>query len=115
MGVGYDFNERFWSELTFSGMFADVETENWYENNIPNMSANLSAKYNIIAKKQHDIYLGLGVLLDFYDMNAFFMTPVGLRIRPFEKMNNIAFQIEIQPATDGSMYLFGNVGIHYHF
>jgi hypothetical protein len=63
------------------------------------------------------MYLGIGGLFNFYDETyAFFTVPVGLRIRPFDKLNKIAFQVEIQPAVNGGdNYLFGKLGIGYHF
>jgi hypothetical protein len=77
-----------------------------------------SYKYNFISKKYCDIYLGIGTLFSIESKPAgFFTVPVGLRIRPFEKIENIAFQIELEPAmrTDLDDYLFGRLGIHYYF
>ena len=119
IGIGYDFSKRFWSDLTLSrGLFDNTETTSYRDFTIDNISANLSVNYNFIAKNNYDIYLGMGGLLDFYDGTYFLFTvPVGIRLRPFKNLNNIAFQIEVQPVlmTDIDEYIFGRLGIHYRF
>jgi hypothetical protein len=117
IGIGYDFNRKFWSDLTLSRWIAENEV-GYDRYKINNIGADISVKYNFISKNYYDIYLGIGALFNIEsDPEAFFTIPVGLRIRPFEKLNNITFQIEFQPAmrTDLDDYLFGKLGIHYRF
>ena len=120
IGIGYDFSKRFWSNLTFSRGIVDEEAhvEPVLERfRIDNLSANLTANYNIIAKEHYDTYLGIGGLVNFYaETYAFFTVPVGIRVRPFEQLNKPALSIELQPAINGSdVYLFGCLGVHYSF
>jgi hypothetical protein len=120
IGIGYDFSKRFWSDLTISRGIVDEETtvETSLERfRVDNIGANLTANYNIIAKERCDIYLGIGGLFNFSDETyAFFTIPVGIRIRPFEHLNKMAFSIELQPAINSNdIYLFGRLGVHYSF
>ncbi|MDR1610179.1 MAG: hypothetical protein LBS08_01550 [Candidatus Symbiothrix sp.] len=120
IGIGYDFNKRFWSTLILSrGIIGETETETVLERfDIYNISTDISVKYNLISQNYYDIYFGVGALFNIEsNPAAFFTVPVGLRIRPFEKLNKIAFQIELQPAmrTDMDDYLFGKLGISYYF
>jgi hypothetical protein len=108
MGIGYDFNNKLWGDLTFSRAFVAAY-------NISDISTDFSVNYNIVPIKRHDMYLGAGVLMDLYWGDILFTLPIGLLIRPFEKLNNMAFQTEIRLATDGGVYLFGNLGIRYRF
>ena len=106
IGIGYDFSKRFWSNLTFSRGIVDEEAnvEPALERfRIDNLSANLTANYNIIAKERYDTYLGIGGLVNFHaETYAFFTVPVGIRVRPFEQLNKPALSIELQLAINSS-------------
>ncbi|GHU79101.1 hypothetical protein FACS1894145_2520 [Bacteroidia bacterium] len=119
IGIGYDFSKRFWGNLTLSrGIIDDkMDAESTLDRfSIYSISADFSVNYNVIAKEHHDIYLGIGGLVNFDELYAFFTVPVGLRVRPFERLDKIAFTLEVQPAiNNGDSYLFGSLGIYYCF
>jgi hypothetical protein len=125
IGIGYDFSKRFWSDLTLSRGCEYIEDADYYSENYvgdknpfrryAEVSVSLSANFNMIAKECYDIYLGIGGLYD--TEYLFFKLPVGVRIRPFNNLKNIAFQVELQPAIDNDSYafLFTRLGVHYSF
>jgi hypothetical protein len=107
IGVGYDFNKRFWSQLTLWGV--------WGVDNIGGF--NLSVNYNIVAKNNYDIYLGIGGLGILDIPSLLLIVPFGVKIRPSTICKKLSFLIELQHVVtlDAEGFLFPKLGIGYSF
>ncbi|GHV58145.1 hypothetical protein FACS1894182_09120 [Bacteroidia bacterium] len=117
IGLGYDFNKRFWSDLTFSRGIIDYDEV--FEDALDRLSSsagvNLSLNYNFVAKKHYDVYLGInGGVFAGGDYRGCLTVPIGVRVRPFANMKNVMLQMEIQTIV-ADWHPFGSLGIHYHF
>jgi hypothetical protein len=105
IGVGYDFNKHFWSDVRILPDFRSFDE----------ISVDISANWNILAKEQYDLYVGIGGLLNYDSFNGLAI-PIGTRIRPFKKFDNFMFQIELHPAfNDIDYFIFSSFGIRYNF
>ncbi|MBN2215021.1 MAG: hypothetical protein JW723_12335 [Bacteroidales bacterium] len=105
IGLGYNFNDRFWSELRL------------YSNTtVDDITPELVICYNIVKKERHNIYFGLGGNVNYF---TGFVLPVGVQFTPFEKFDRFSLHIELQPTLDiesdliiqsswGLRYTFGN-------
>jgi hypothetical protein len=117
IGIGYDFNKRFWSQLTLSRGFHYGIAPYWLFT-VDNIGVNLSVNYNIVAKNHYDIYLGIGGLGDIrYISSTLLIVPFGVKVRPSTICEKLSFLIELQPVvtTDVERFLFGKLGIGYSF
>ena len=104
IGIGYQFNEKIWTELRMYNGFSISNTP-------------LEAVVNFSLKKDefYQLYLGVGGIVN--DLNGI-VAPLGMYIYPFQKLNNFSFMIELQPvysfnATEA--FLFASWGIRYQF
>jgi hypothetical protein len=104
IGLGYDFNERIWSELRL------------YSNTtIDDITPEIVFCYNIVNTGNHNIYLGLGGNVNYF---TGFVLPVGVQFYPIENFDRFSLQIEIQPTLDiGSSDAFvqSSWGLRYKF
>jgi hypothetical protein len=103
IGLGYNFTERFWSELRL------------YSNtSIENITTEFVLCYNIVKKDKHNVYFGLGGVVNYFNG---FVIPVGIQFTPFEKLDRFSFHIEIQPTLDieGNLIIQAAWGLRYKF
>jgi hypothetical protein len=103
IGLGYNFTERFWSELRV------------YSNtSISDITPELVICYNIVKKERHNIYLGLGGNVNYF---TGFVLPVGVQFTPIEKFDRFSLHIEFQPTLDinSDLILQSSWGLRYKF
>ena len=103
IGLGYDFNDRLWSELRlYSNTFFD------------DITPELVLNYNISRKENHNIYLGLGVNVNYF---TGIVMPIGVQFTPIEKFNSFSLHIEFQPTIDfdSDLILQSSWGLRYKF
>jgi len=105
VAIAYNFNPKIWTELRI------------YSNKIiDDFTPELVFCYNIVNKEKHNIYIGAGLNINYYNG---VVTPIGVQFSPFEKLSNFSLHIEIQPCFDfekdmviqsawGIRYTFGN-------
>jgi len=104
VGFGYRFSERIWTELSF---YESFETND--------ISPELVFYVNMDKAEKYDIYLGFGGAINFY---SGFTLPVGTQFRPFDKLKQLAFNIEFHPLLDfgdGRISVLPSCGIRYQF
>ena len=103
IGVAYTFNDKLWSELRL------------YSNtSIDDITPELVVNYNISRKENHNIYLGLGVNVNYFNG---IVVPIGIQFTPIEKFKNLALHIEFQPTIDfeTDVLLQSSWGLRYRF
>ena len=104
IGLGYDFNEKFWSELRlYSGT------------SIEHTTAELVLNYNVIRAVKYKAYFGGGIIAN--RLNGL-ITPVGVRFAPLENFSNFSIQLELQPMYEidyDNIFLSAFAGIRYKF
>lgn len=103
IGVGYNFGDKFWSELRL------------YSNTtIYDITPELVACYNIVKKENHNVYLGLGGNINHF---TGFVLPVGVQFAPLEKFDRFSLHIELQPTLDinDDLILQSSWGLRYTF
>ena len=103
IGLGYNFTERFWSELRL------------YSNtSVGDITPELVICYNIVKKERHNIYLGLGGNVNYF---TGFVLPVGVQFTPIEKFDRFSLHIELQPTLDlnSDLIIQSSWGLRYKF
>ncbi len=103
IGLGYNFNERFWSELRL------------YSNtSISDITPEVVICYNIVKKERHNIYLGIGGNVNYF---TGFVLPVGVQFTPIEKFDRFSLHIELQPTLDieSDLIIQSSWGLRYKF
>jgi len=103
IGLGYNFNDRLWSELRL------------YSNtSFDEITPELVICYNIVKKERHNIYLGLGGNVNYF---TGFVLPVGVQFTPIEKLDRFSLHIEFQPSLDidSDLILQSSWGLRYKF
>jgi hypothetical protein len=103
IGLGYNFNDRFWSELRL------------YSNtSISDITPEVVICYNIVKKERHNIYLGLGGNVNYF---TGFVLPVGVQFTPIEKFERFSLHIELQPTLDieSDLIIQSSWGLRYKF
>lgn len=104
IGLGYDFNEKIWSEFRL------------YSNtNVDDITPELVVCYNIVNKENHNIYLGLGGNVNYF---TGLVLPAGVQFIPIENFDRFSLQIELQPALDiesSDLILQSSWGLRYRF
>lgn len=104
IGLGYNFNEKLWSELRL------------YSNtSLLYLTPEIVVCYNIIKKDNHNVYIGLGANINYY---TGFVFPVGVQFTPIEKFDKFSLHIELQPLLDfveGDIIIQSSWGIRYKF
>ncbi|MGZ9734328.1 hypothetical protein [Flavobacterium sp. GNP002] len=104
IGVGYDFNEKLWTELRiYSGT------------SLANTTAEAVLNYNFLRKEKFRTYVGGGIVVN--NLNGI-VVPVGVQFTPFENLNNFSFHIELQLMYEvdyEDMFVNGFGGIRYKF
>ena len=100
--VGYQFNDKLWSDLRiYSGT------------NIVNLTPEIVLNYNYLRKENYETYFGAGVILN--NINGV-VIPIGIAIIPFENLKNISINIEINPLYEidlNDLFIRGFIGIRY--
>jgi len=103
VGVGYEFSERFHSELR---LYSNTTVED--------ITPEFVLGYNVVNEDKHKIYLGLGG-----NVNSFtgFVFPLGVRFTPLESFDKFSLHVEIQPTYDfeGDVIIQSAWGIRYRF
>ncbi len=102
-GFGYDFNEKFGTELRLytNVIFDDFTPE-------------LMVKYNFISNDQFDFYSGLGGVIN--SLDGIFI-PIGFQFRPIESFKQFSLHAEIAPLWDfnDNFIFLGSWGFRYKF
>ena len=103
VGVGYDFSERFYSELRL------------YSNTtVDDITPEFVLGYNVVNEEKHNIYLGLGG-----NVNHFtgLVLPFGVQFTPLETFDRFSLHVEVQPTYDfeGDVIIQSAWGIRYRF
>lgn len=102
IGVGYEFNEKLWSDLRiYSGT------------NIDNITPEIVLNYNFLQKESYETYAGVGGI--FNNVNGV-VVPVGIGIRPFEKIPALSLNIEFNALYEvdlSDLFIRGFIGIRY--
>jgi hypothetical protein len=103
VGLGYNFNERFWSELR---LYSNTD--------VGNITPELVICYNIAKKERHQIYLGLGANVNYF---TGLVLPVGVQFTPIEKFDRFSLHIELQPTLDieSDLIIQSSWGLRYKF
>ncbi len=103
IGVGYNFNERIWTELRLFGNTEAID-----------LTPELVVCYNVIQKEQHNFYVGLGGVVNIFNG---IVVPVGLQFSPFEKLDRFSLHIEVEPTIDfdGDVIIQSAWGLRYKF
>ncbi len=103
IGLGYNINDRWWSELR---LYSNTTVEN--------ITPELVLLYNIVKKEKHNIYVGLGGNVNIFNG---LVVPFGVQFSPLEKLDKFSFHIEFQPTIDfeSSMILQSSWGLRYRF
>ncbi|CAM4356302.1 hypothetical protein [Gillisia limnaea] len=104
VGVGYDFNEKLWTELRiYSGT------------SLENVTAEAVLNYNFLRREKYRTYVGGGVVVN--NLNGV-VVPIGVQFTPFESLNNFSFHIELQAMYEvdyEDLFINGFGGIRYKF
>lgn len=104
LGVGYNFSQRIWTELRI------------YSNtNLENFTPELALLYNVSKKDQHEIYIGVGGVVNYFNG---LIIPMGLQFTPFENFKRFSLQIEFAPMIDfdsSDLIFQSSAGIRYTF
>lgn len=104
VGVGYDFNDKLWTEVRiYSGT------------TIEEITPEIVLNYNFLNKEYYKTYVGGGVVLNYFNG---IVSQIGAQIMPFENLKNFSFHIELQPQYNWDfedIYVFGYGGIRYKF
>lgn len=103
IGLAYDVNPRFWSELRLYG------NTNWEY-----LTPEIVACYYVVSKENHQVYFGFGGVLNYF---TGVVIPVGFRFRPIEKFDRFSLHVEFQPTIDFDEDLFfqSSWGFRYRF
>jgi len=104
LGIAYNFSPRVWSELRiYSNTF------------IEDITAELAVLYNVSVKDQHEFYIGIGAVANYF---SGMIIPIGLQFRPIENFKRFSLQIEFEPTIDignENLALQSSAGIRYTF
>lgn len=105
IGLGYNFSNRFWSELR---LYANTRVED--------LTPELVVCFNLAHKEKHNVYLGVGGNVNYF---TGFVMPVGVQFSPVEKLDRFSIHIELQPMLDiegDAILIFqGSWGLRYTF
>ena len=104
IGLGYNFSDRFWSELR---LYSNTE--------IYDLTPELVVCYNVVKRENHNIYLGLGGNVNYFNGLVF---PVGVQFAPIDKFDKFSLHIELLPTLDigGEMIIVqSSWGLRYKF
>lgn len=101
IGFAYKLENKLWTELrVYTNRFIDDFSPEWV------------ACYDISQKDRHSIYAGVGVVINVFEG---MVVPVGLQMRPFDKLKDLSFHIELMPMLTFSedILLQASWGIRY--
>src|SRR6056297_1080788 len=103
VGVGYDFSERFHSELR---LYSNTTVED--------ITPEFILGYNVVNAENHKIYLGVGGNVNYF---TGFVLPFGVRFTPVESFDRFSLHVEVQPTYDfeGDVIIQSAWGIRYRF
>jgi len=103
VGVGYEFSERFHSELR---LYSNTTFEN--------ITPEFVLGYNVVNEDKHKIYLGLGGNVNYFNG---LVLPFGVRFTPVESLNRFSLHIEVQPTFyfERDVIIQSAWGIRYRF
>lgn len=102
VAVGYQFNDKWWSDLRiYSGT------------TINNVTPEIVLNYNFLRKENYEIYFGARVI--FNNINGI-VIPIGIGIKPFKSVQNLSLNIEFNPLYEldwNDLFIRGFIGIRY--
>ncbi|MEO2128646.1 MAG: hypothetical protein ABGW91_10810 [Christiangramia sp.] len=104
VGVGYEFNEKLWSEVRF-----------YSGTNIHGITPEVVLNYNFRRKEYYDAYIGGGLVVNYFDG---IVIQAGVLIKPIQELPNLSLIIELQPLYEGGynqMFLNGFGGLRFRF
>jgi len=103
IGVAYTFNDKLWSEMR---LYSNTSLED--------ITPELVFNYNVSRKENHNIYLGVGVNVNYFNG---IVVPIGVQFTPIEKFKNFSLHIEFQPTIDfeNDVLLQSSWGLRYRF
>jgi len=86
IGVAYNFSPKVWTELRiYSNTFVE------------DITAELAVLFNVSVKDQHEFYIGIGAVANYF---SGIIIPIGLQFRPIENFKRFSLQIEFEPTID---------------
>lgn len=104
VGIGYDFNEKLWTEVRlYSGT------------TLRNLTVEAVLNYNFLRRDKYRTYVGAGIVVNY--LNGL-VVPLGVQFSPFENLNNFSFHIEFQPMYEvdyQNIFIEGFWGLRYKF
>ena len=104
IGLGYNFSQRIWSELR---IYSDTY--------LGGFTPELVVLYNISVKERHEIYVGVGGVINSI---SGIVLPIGLQFRPLENFRRFSVHIEFEPTIDignEDLAFLSYAGIRYTF
>lgn len=104
IGISYDFGQKLWANV---GMYDGVYIEGF--------TVDASVNYNIVSKERHDLYAGIGGIVNGFEGIIF---PVGVGFHPVKDFPNFSLQIEASPVYEVNvedLIFFCSLGVRYTF
>ncbi|MHB0756801.1 hypothetical protein [Polaribacter sp. M15] len=102
IAIGYEFHKKLWADLrVYSGT------------NIGNFTPEVVLNYNFVNKEKYETYIGAGFSLN--NISGIII-PVGIGIKPFEKLKNLSLNIELNPTYEmdlDDLLIRGFIGVRY--
>ncbi len=101
VAIGYQFNDKLWSDLRV------------YSGTIDHFTPEIVLNYNYLRKENYETYFGVGVILN--NINGI-VIPIGIGIKPFENLKNLSLNIEFNPVYEldiNDLFIRGFIGIRY--
>lgn len=103
IGIGYNPDDKLWGELRLYG-----------NTSFDNITPELVVCYNIAEKERHNVYVGLGVVVNHFNG---LVLPVGVQFTPIEQFDKFSLHIEIEPVLDfdHDLIIQSSWGFRYRF
>ncbi len=100
IGLGYNFNDRFWSDFR-------VYSNNFLKDFTPELLLN----YNFLLRDRFEAYVGLGAIVIDEIQPAL---PVGVALRPFPSVKELSINMEVMVTPIwNELFLMGFIGLRY--
>lgn len=103
IGIGYNLDDKVWGEFRLYG-----------NRSIDDIGPELVFCYNIVKKENHNIYLGLGAAVNYFNG---LVIPVGVQFTPIAQFDKFSLHIEIEPVIDfdNDLFILTSWGLRYSF
>jgi len=86
IGLGFNFSDRFWSELR---LYSNTD--------LFDLTPEFVICFNFVKRERHNVYFGVGGNVNYF---TGFVMPIGVQFSPFEKFDRFSLHIELQPSLD---------------